>query len=79
LSAWIRVGRWWSKVTAAFRLSAVDGKGRNLSNSASWGLRRGRLLRWSICRNGAAAAHRPAAVLGLADGARAGRGAGRRS
>jgi hypothetical protein len=34
-SAWIRVGRWWSKVTAVLRRPAVDGKGRSLGNSAS--------------------------------------------
>jgi hypothetical protein len=47
-SAWIRVGWRRSKVTAAFRQHAVDGKERSLSNSASWGLQRGRLLRWPL-------------------------------
>jgi hypothetical protein len=47
-SAWIRVGRQRSKVTATFRQPAADGKERSLSNSVSWGLQRGRLLRWPL-------------------------------
>jgi hypothetical protein len=48
LSVWIRVDQRRSKVIVAFWHPAVDGKGWSLINSASCGLRRGRLLRWPL-------------------------------